>query len=256
MIYKSQVYTEASGSIGGVVYSHNRGGLYTRARTIPCNPNSAQQMAIRAMVAGLTNHWKLTLMPGQRDAWAWYADQVLIPNALGDPKKIPPLAHYIRSNVPRILGGFLRKDDGPVNFNLGQFTPPAIVKIDATADKIEFSLTIGDEWNVTGGGLILYTSRPQNPTIGYFKGPYRFATSVAGPGAGTPQTKDLAFPCTVGQLIYAMWRFTQADGRLSLPFRAGKIAVAGASDSDSGEGEAGRSTARRGLRSTAEARVA
>jgi len=224
MIFKSQVYTEASGSIGGVTYSHNRGGMYTRARAVPTNPNSVYQQAIRAMVAGLTNHWKLTLTQPQRDGWATYADNVLIPNSLGEPKKLPPLAHYIRCNVPRLQGAFARIDTAPAIFNLGQFTAPVITGVNAATDEVTFNLTVGDEWNTAGGGLCLYTSRPQLATINYFKGPYRFSTSLAGPGVGSPQTKGLAFPCSAGQRVFFLFRFTQGDGRLALPFRTSYLA--------------------------------
>jgi len=218
MIYKSQILTEASGSVGGLTFSHNKGGPYTRARVVPCNPNSVQQQAIRAITADLTNRWKTTLTATQRLNWQTYADNVLIPNALGDPKKIPPLSHYVRCNVPRIQGNIARVDDAPAIFNLGSFTPPVITEVNATTDKVTFSLTVGDEWNVAGGALILFSARPQLVSVNYFKGPYRFCTSISGP-AGTPQTKDLAFPVAAGQRVFFMFRFTQADGRLALPYR-------------------------------------
>lgn len=218
MKYKSPVYSEASGSIAGIVYSHNLGGLYTRARAIPTNPNTPYQAVIRALVAQLSNRWVTTLTEPQRQAWKTYADAVKLPDALGELRVIPPLAHYCRSNVPRILGNFGRVDAAPTIFDLGQFTAPVITIVDAATDRVTFTLTVSDEWNVPGGGLILYTSRPQNVTINYFKGPYRFATSIEGP-AGTPQTKDLAFPCTAGQRVFFEFRFTQADGRLALPYR-------------------------------------
>ena len=47
MLFRGTHLTDASGSLSGVTYSHNRGGAYTRNRSIPVNPNTVQQQAVR-----------------------------------------------------------------------------------------------------------------------------------------------------------------------------------------------------------------
>ena len=42
MLFKSAAFTQASGSVGGLTFAHNRGGMYTRARSIPVNPKTQQ----------------------------------------------------------------------------------------------------------------------------------------------------------------------------------------------------------------------
>jgi len=43
MKFKSPILSQASGSIAGITFSHNRGGMYVRARAVPTNPGSPQQ---------------------------------------------------------------------------------------------------------------------------------------------------------------------------------------------------------------------
>jgi len=228
MKFKSQVYTQASGSVGGLCYSHNRGGMYTRSRAIPTNPGSPQQVAIRGFVATLTSLWNNVLTPTQRTAWDTYAEAVPLLNALGEPINVGGLAMYVRSNVPRLQAALDRVDDGPSVFNLGEFTNPTWANVDATGGDGELGYDNSDEWaDETGSAMLILVSRGQNPAVNYFKGPYRFAGLVAGL-TGTPPTSPetitLPFAVIAGQSVFAQVRVTRADGRLSLPFRLGAVA--------------------------------
>lgn len=229
MKFKSQVLTEASGSVGGLTYSHNRGGMYTRARSVPTNPNSSYQQIIRGFVAALTSAWQDTLTAAQRTAWDTYALNVLMKDRLGENRNIGGLAHYCRSNVPRLQAGLTRVDDGPTTFNLGEFTNPTIDEVDATADEIDVGFTEADDWvGEDGAAMMVLVSRPVGVAINYFKGPYRFAGSIDGDAVTpltTPQSLALPFPVVVDQKVFASFRVSRADGRLSLPFCLAGTAV-------------------------------
>lgn len=222
MIFKSHVYTQASGSIAGTVFSHNRGGMYTRARTIPVNPGSVFQQAVRGYVAQLTSLWMSILTAAERAAWDNYADLVNIPNSIGDPINVGGLAMYVRSNVPRLQAGIPRVDTGPVVYNLGAFTPPGIASITApTALSLTFDNT--DAWaNEDDAAMLVYGSRGMNPSINFFKGPYRYADKIDGDGV-TPPTSPAAivlpFPLQATQKAFVRIRVSRADGRLSSSFR-------------------------------------
>lgn len=71
-----------SGSIRGVVFSHNKGGAYTRGRTIPTNPTSAKQSAARGVLATLSSQWS-TLSAAQRADWELWAGVNPVVNRLG-----------------------------------------------------------------------------------------------------------------------------------------------------------------------------
>lgn len=72
-----------SGSIGGTVYSRNRGGAYLRNRAIPTNPDTSFQQIQRSILA--TNSQDFAdLTDVQREAWRQWAIQNPITNALGN----------------------------------------------------------------------------------------------------------------------------------------------------------------------------
>lgn len=229
MLFKSGLVTQVSGSIGGMTGSHNKGGYYFRARSIPTDPGTTYQTALRTFMAQLANLWGTTLTAPQRTAWEVYAANVTVPNPLGDQISLSGINHYIRSNMPRLQAGLPRVDDGPTTFDLGDFTQPSLTAGDATANEVDVTFDNTDAWaNEDDAAMLLLSSREQGVTINFFKGPYRLAGSIDGDGV-TPPTSPAAitspFPLTAGNRLFAHYRVTRADGRLSQPFRtSGAIA--------------------------------
>lgn len=222
MKFKSQILQQASGSVGGLTYSHNAGGMYTRQRSIPTDPATPQQSTVRGLMAQLANLWVNTLTAAQRAAWDVYAANVPVLNVFGDPIFISGLNHYVRSNVPILQAAGPRVDDGPAIYDLGDYTNPSF-GIDATADEVDVTFTEADDWvDEDDAYMIIWCSRPQNPSINFFKGPYRFAGVIAGDSV-TPPTSPAAialpFVAAVGQRIFVRANVARADGRLSTPFR-------------------------------------
>lgn len=217
----------ASGSLGSMTFSRNAGGAYVRRRAVPTNPGSVYQTALRGYVAQLTALW-VTLTQAQRDGWEAYNENVLLPNPLGDQRKIGALAHYVRSNVSRLQHGAPRQDTAPVIFTLGEFTQPTITSITApTALSLAFTDT--DDWcDEDDSHLLVYGARGYNPTINYFKGPYRYCGSVDGDSVSPPTSPEaivMPFTLQADQKAFIMGRVTRADGRLSSPFRLSDIVV-------------------------------
>lgn len=215
-----------SGSVGGTTYSHNRGGAYMRTRAVPTNPNTTFQQVIRSAVAQLASLWTTTLTDAQRAAWETYADNVLLPNALGDMINIGAVAHYIRSNVPRLqtyITDVDRVDDGPTSFNLGDYTPPVVASLTSSGRQWSITFNDADDWaNEDGAVMYLYGSREQNPGVNYFKGPYRFMGAIQGNSTTPPTSPHAAtnpFDVAVGNKAFMRACVSRADGRYSTPFR-------------------------------------
>lgn len=229
MKFKSLVYSQASGSVGGLTYSHNQGGLYTRARAIPVNANTSQQLAVRNIMATLTALWVQTLTQAQRDAWATYSLNVPIPDSLGEPRDIGGLAMYCRCNIPRLqIGVLTRVDAAPTVFTLGSLSP-IVTTADVSAQTTSTTYTNTDGWaTAVGGALLLFQSRANSAATNYFKGPYRLAGFVL--GAATPPTSPIVlaaiFPFALGNRVFMQARATFPDGRLSSPFRIPALVVA------------------------------
>jgi hypothetical protein len=222
MKYKSAVYTQASGSLNGITYSHNKGGPYTRARAIPTNPNSPQQQAVRGIFSDLAVLWNSVLDGLERATWDAYAFNVPIINKLGDPMKISGLNQFIRSNTPRIQAGLDQVVTGPTEFNIGSFTNPSFA-IDAANDEVDVTFDDADAWaNEDDSAMLVYAGRPVSPSINFFKGPYRLAGIIAGDAVTAPTSPaavGLPFAVVAGQRVFLKVVVSRADGRLSYPFR-------------------------------------
>jgi hypothetical protein len=223
MKFKSTIIGQASGSLAGSTFSRNRGGAYIRTRSVPTNPGSPQQVAVRAYMADLTSAWGDTLTPVQRAAWDNYAAQVPITDTLGEPRNIGGIGMYCRSNIPRLQAGLDRVDDAPTIFDLGEFTAPAFGTVSESGGTAGVTFDNTDAWaNEDGAAMLVSISRPQNPSINYFKGPYRYAGMIEG-DSGTPPTSPasltLPFAVAEGQRVFGVARVSRVDGRLSLPFR-------------------------------------
>lgn len=209
--------TQISGSTGGTTWSHNRFGAYTRSRSVPVNPNTDRQVAVRNAVRSLTIAWQTTLTQDQRNAWEVYAANIDWTNRLGQTVKLTGLNHYTRSNTPRVMNGIARVDVAPVIFNLAT----AELALSATASEGTQDLTIdGDpamDWiGEADAWQFYFMGLPQNGAIKFFGGPFRQLTAV--PGAGPPPFPVViagAFPFAEGQRIWIRSRIARGDGRLS-----------------------------------------
>jgi len=223
MKFEPLLGTALSGKLGGIVASHNAGGTYFRNLAIPTNPGSPQQEVVRLATSQLANLWVNTLTAAQRDEWAAYAAAVPIPDAIGNPINIPPMAMYVRSNVPRIQSGLPRVDSAPAILDLGEFTVPTIDAVDATAETADIGFTTGDAWvDEDDSAMLVYASRGQNATINFFKGPYRFAGRIDGDATTpptSPATITLPFAVVATQRVFFKLSVSRADGRLSSSFR-------------------------------------
>lgn len=229
MRFKSVYITACSGSVGGMTFAHNAGGMYARARATPTDPGTQYQNAIRSAVAGLTNHWLNTLTADQREAWNTYAANVPLLDVFGDPRFRSGINHYVRSNVPRLQIGKARVDDGPTTFNLGEYTAPWWTASAAT-QQISSFFTATDDWVSEDGAYMIYwASRPQNPSINFFKGPYRkysYSAGNAGDPPTPPEISNAPFAFAEGNHLFMKANVSRADGRLGTVYRGFCLAAA------------------------------
>lgn len=215
--------TDLSGSLGGITASHNRGGMYFRNRSIPVNPNSPRQIIVRNALSELVTAWNNILTAAQRSDWEDYAANVPVTDVLGQSRFLSGQQWYLKANSPRTGAGEARIDDAPVTFteatlsigSIGTIVPGA-----ADVGTVEINFTNTDEWAIADGGfLFAQLGIPQNGSINFFKGPFRFAGSEAGaivPPA-TPLILVSPFGISSNQKIFARARSSNADARLSTP---------------------------------------
>lgn len=68
----SPILGPLSGSVGGLTYARNKGGLYVKMKATPTNPNTARQQSARGLLATASIQWQ-ELTDDQRNAWDTYA---------------------------------------------------------------------------------------------------------------------------------------------------------------------------------------
>lgn len=219
MLIESAIMTRGSGSVGGLTVAENAGGLYMRARVTPTNPSTPQQSDVRAAAGELTNRWANVLAQSQRDAWDLYAFNTPLVGPLGASRTVSGQNMFVRGNLQRAVAGSPLADNAPTDFNLSSFTLITGFSADSGAQSFGFSFTNTDDWaNEDDASMWVFLSRPQQISINYFTGPYRFAGQVDG-DAITPPTSPAAIPVpfviTAGQRLFGRVLVSRVDGRLS-----------------------------------------
>lgn len=221
MKFKSQVYTQASGSIGGIVYSHNRGGMYTRGRSIPTNPNTTRQALARAAMNAAVQAWN-ALTDAQRAGWDNYAQNTPVTNKLGDSIILSGQNQFIRSNAYRIRAGATQVATAPTVYNTGE-PPTEITDISFATPtvNVDFELAVATS---DDGDVALQLGFSLNAGRTYYGGPYQFGTLTAvptatsGAAAATANEGDFTVPIVIGARIPIRLVMLYDDGRVSQPF--------------------------------------
>lgn len=218
-LIKSTMLASISGSLAGATYARNRGGAYVRSRTVPVNPGTEFQAAVRASLGTLAARWRDTLTPAQRAAWDNYALNTPRTNALGDPINIGGIGAYIRGNVVREQAGLAYVDDGPTSFGVPEVGEVTLTATTPSTLSVAYDASL--PWaDVNGAALCLYVSNGKSPALNFFKGPYRFASAVEGnaiTAPTSPATPTWPYQNTfsVGQRLFLRAVVVDEQGRLS-----------------------------------------
>ena len=122
--------SQASGKIGGTVYSRNKGGAYFKNWVVPTNPSTSKQQAQRNLLSLKSAAWR-DLTQEQRTAWQTYADNNPILDRLGNSITLTGAQAYIKINVNRTNAGDAA----------AQTTPPSAASFTANIIDTAESLT-------------------------------------------------------------------------------------------------------------------
>lgn len=218
MLFRGLLVGAASGKMGALVASHNKGGQYMRARVVPSGAVPTPfQSAVRNALASLSPAWSAELTADQRAAWENYALNVPGTNRLGDSIQLSGQNWYIACNTPRLQAGLPRVDDAPVIFDRGaiSLSPTILALTDGGG-----TLSLGAGTVTADANYLLFQGRPFSPGRAKYYGSFRL-TDVEGMSGGiTGNTFTPSFPVggTDSQSAFNLV-ITYDDGRLSTPFR-------------------------------------
>ncbi len=102
-----------SGSIGGTVYSHNRGGAYIRNRAIPITSVTSFALAAKSRMATASTAWQ-SLSDANRAAWLQWALQNPVTDTLGFPRHLTGQQAYVGLTVRLANLGIAAVDAPPI----------------------------------------------------------------------------------------------------------------------------------------------
>lgn len=183
LLQLGSVVTDIRNSIGGVTYSRNRGGSYSRARVAPLNPRSAAQTSVRQNFALNSKLWSGTLTAAQRVAWTIFAQNNPVTNVFGASKILSGNAMLMKLNqVLKQIGA------APIT------DPPTDLSVPALAAVLAYD-------GSGSPGALLVTTAAQSVTAGVKY--YIFATRPLPPGR-TPQTSDYRYIKTTAAVAAAV----------------------------------------------------
>ena len=216
MLIRMGMGGQLSGSVGGVVASHNKGGQYLRNRSIPVNPNSVAQQLVRATFSAAAIDWA-ELTVAQRAAWEAYAVETPVLNRLGESITVAGFNMFTRWYA------FSRRAVPDIVL-LAAPTTPGLVAIAATfnlAAGAVAGLTPADVGTAVDGPYIIALGPPVSPGVKFFAGP--FTAYVVGPDLATQDGNAIppnVTPLRYGPLLAGQRRFfrvagSSADGKLS-----------------------------------------
>lgn len=172
LITLGAMVTDARGSIGGTVFSKNKGGAYTRARTAPINRRTTAQSIVRNNFASNSKTWSGSLTAAERAAWNAFAASNPLVNRLGASIKVSGFNMFQKLNQVLSQIGSSNITDPPPDLSV-----PAI------------GTGLGTGAAVAGASLEVDTTAQVAASGGQF---YVFATPPLAPGK-TPQTSDYRF---------------------------------------------------------------
>jgi hypothetical protein len=173
--------TDARGSVGGVVYSRNKGGAYSRARVAPINRNTPAQTLVRANFGANSKGWSASLTAGERTAWTAFAAANPRVNILGASIILSGIAMYQSLNQVLSQIGQGNITDPPPDLSV-----PALAAVTGgtAASAATVSLTTNAQAVVADAAYYIFATRPLSP-------------------GSTPQTSDLRYVTTANAVAAA-----------------------------------------------------
>jgi hypothetical protein len=221
----TDLLTASSGSVGETVFSRNQHGPYTRDRTVPTDPQTLRQRAVRNIFGVLSTAWCAELTETERQGWDAFALAVRTRTALGRSTNAGGLGTYIGANVPRIqalVGGSPRVDQAPTLYTAPPVTSVTRIVLNIVDDTIHPFFDPTDAWaSELDAAMLFYVSAPRPLTVNFWKGPYRLTGKVLGgsPPPSSPATLAIPIPAGPDERVFVRARVTTADGRLSSSIR-------------------------------------
>jgi hypothetical protein len=226
--------TQGTGSIGGMTMSKNKQGYYLRARTVPSNPKTEKQHAIRATFSQLSAYWASLALSNQ-NSWNLYAKNVKVILNNGETKILSGFNWFLATNQLRLQAGLEIQDQASDLFTLAQ--PPAVADVfysDMANLQLKFNLLDAPADPDTGDVVLVQVGRPKTLGTLYFSGPWQNVATVDSALAGSYVDLNFAeisiYEATSNNNQWIRLVRIMPDGRYSTPVVYGPFTGYNAAD--------------------------
>ncbi len=171
--------TDASGKLGGQVFSKNRGGSYVRTKVTPTNPQTSAQSTIRGIFASISSRWS-SLTDEQRNTFNGFVQAYARTDIFGDLRNPSGKSLFQRLNQNLEISDQAQTDvcTSPVEVpfaNLGG----AEANISSTTFLVDYS---GD---LAGAKIVVWATPQMSQGTKFVKNQLRQLEVFAGANAGT-----------------------------------------------------------------------
>lgn len=140
LIKLTAIVDNISGKLNGTVFAKNKGGHYMRSKSMPSNPKTSFQTAVRARFGAIAQLWG-ALTQAQRNAWNAMASEFPYTNRLGDTKILSGFALHqkLNTNLAVIGADAISNPPEPIS-------PNGIIRVEAIGAAGESALQVTGEF--------------------------------------------------------------------------------------------------------------
>lgn len=171
--------TDASGKLGGQVFSKNRGGSYVRTKVTPTNPQTSAQSTIRGIFASISSRWS-SLTDAQRNTFNGFVQAYARTDIFGDLRNPSGKSLFQRLNQNLENSGQAQIDvcTSPVEVPFANLSS-AVAVISSTAFEVDYA---GD---LTGQKVVVWATPQMSQGTKFVKNQLRQLKVFSGANAGT-----------------------------------------------------------------------
>lgn len=158
---------DASGKLGGQVFSKNRGGAYIRTKTTPLNPQTTAQMSIRGIFASISSAWSV-LSEASRQSFNNLVSSYARTDIFGDLRNPSGKNLFQRLNQNLAISG----QDQIIICSQPQEVPFAnLSEVVLNSDDSEINLSYSG--NATGSKIVVWATPPLSAGTSFVKNKLR-----------------------------------------------------------------------------------
>jgi len=170
--------TDASGKLGGQVFSKNRGGSYVRTKVTPVNPQTTAQMTIRGIFASISSAWS-GLTQASRDSFNGFVNDYARTDIFGDLRNPSGKNLFQRLNQNLSISGQAQITTCPAPAEV-PFANIQVAEM-VVADNV---CTLTASGNLTGSQVVIWATAPQSQGTKFVKNKLRQIAVLAGEDGG------------------------------------------------------------------------